>query len=132
MSHFLMVEEHESSCWPPGSQSITSTYYTFQSPQLIISPSHFLLYPKLSPSHSLPNPVILNCVSHPLPHSANAFLNSLLSILCYSPLTDSPGHVQFTSSLCSGLLQVPLAVLSYLITKAIPCGGHVSFLYLQT
>lgn len=75
MSHFLMVEEHESSCWPPGSHSITSTYYTFQSPQLIISPSHHLLYSKLSPSHSLPNPVILNFVPHPLPHSANAFLN---------------------------------------------------------
>lgn len=80
---------------------------------LIISPSHHLLYPTLSPSHSLPNPVLLT-VCPTLVLILLMLFSTLFSILCYSPLTNWPGHVQFTSSLCNGLLQMPLAVLSYL------------------
>lgn len=96
---------------------------------LIISPSHHLLYPTLSPSHSPPNPVVLTVC--PTPFLILLMLFSTIFSILYPLLTNRTGHVQFTSSLQLALADASSCSLIS-ITKAILWDGHVSFIYLQT
>lgn len=127
----------------PGPFSITRTCYPRQRPCGCPSPSHPCPNPKLPPARAplppaSPSPYDLAILANsPLPQLCSLPVSlamlSLFSIPCLLPsLADSPrhvksvGHAQSTSfSLCSGLLQVPLAVLALMSTIRILLSVHL-------
>lgn len=85
-------------------------------------------------SSSTPNPLKfpgcsrLQLTSHSIRHGVSPLHILILLIFCYSSLTESPGHVQSVFSYWSGILQMPLDILSLIHNKNLSPDHEVAIL----